>query len=69
MNGTFILRIDFGDGGVETPQDLAQVLREMAAKVESKDICEEGSGKLLDDNGNHIGDWEIEGDSDDDEDA
>lgn len=70
MNGTFRLSIELGNDDMQTPQDLAQALREMAAKIESKDLREEGSGKILDDNGNTVGDWELDTeDEDEDEDG
>lgn len=57
MNGFFRLKIEMGNDTMQTPSDLAQALREMAAKVESEDITESREGKVLDDNGLAVGSW------------
>jgi hypothetical protein len=54
----FKLEIRLGNAAMQTAEDVAEALRRLADKVEAADI-ESDRGRVMDLNGNRVGDWEI----------
>lgn len=70
--GKFVLNIELGDDAMQEPAHVAEALRELAERIDELEPDEtDASGKVLDDNGNTVGEWTYEnegreGDDDDD---
>ena len=58
----FILRIKLGNEAMQTPNDIARALNDVADRVECTTIRQlknSGSLKVMDLNGNSVGSWQI----------
>lgn len=58
---TFTLTIDLGNDAMQTPADVAGILRGMLADdtFDSVDPFERDTRKVFDANGNSVGKWEV----------
>jgi len=52
----FTLKIRLGNAAMQTPEDVATALQELAPKMEMCDATGD-YGRIMDHNGNHVGDW------------
>lgn len=60
MAQQFILKIELGNEAMQTPQDIAQALREAAGGLDGLvPEATRASGSIRDLNGNRVGKWEI----------
>jgi hypothetical protein len=60
MAQQFILKIELGNEAMQTPQDIAQALREAAGSLDGLvPEATRASGSIRDLNGNRVGKWEI----------
>lgn len=69
MDGTFKIKIEMGNDAMQTPRELAQALREVAAEIEGIDLRETKSRRISDDNGNTVGKWSFDGEDEDEDDS
>lgn len=53
----FTLRIEMGNAAMKTPEDVAESLRAVANRLDYG--MDRQSGKILDYNGNKVGEWEF----------
>lgn len=54
--GTFTLEIQLGNAAMQTPEDVALALRELAERLEGSGPTE---GMVRDENGNTVGRWTL----------
>ncbi len=59
MSGFFRLWVEFGNAEMQTPSDVAKSLRRLADRLERGVGCPDG-GKIVDANGNMVGEWDTE---------
>ena len=57
MTGTFRLGIELGNDAMQTPEDVADALRDIADRIERGDLT---GGGIRDENGNTVGSWDYE---------
>jgi hypothetical protein len=68
----FVLKINLGDDAMQDQHDVAKALRGVAdrlSKLVSSNFGPYGlEGKIMDVNGNTVGNWEVKGEHDDNDD-
>lgn len=57
MTGRLVLRIELGNDAMQTREQLSRAIRHVATRMT---IAEHTEGRIRDENGNTVGDWEIE---------
>lgn len=56
----FVLNIELGGAAMQTPDQVALALREVADKLANRGDFEPGeTGRFRDGNGNTVGDWKV----------
>lgn len=62
MADKFTLTINLGNEAMQTPQDIAEALREVVRRLDLHSLqgTEPITGKIRDLNGNTVGEWKIE---------
>lgn len=58
--GSFVLRIELGNDAMRTADDVSRTLTKIAARLRGRD-WDEWTEKILDDNGNSIGNFTLSG--------
>jgi len=58
----FTLKIDLGNDAMGTPRDVAFVLKKLAKKLDDmgEPFASVDGGKIMDANGNSVGQWDVE---------
>lgn len=56
---TFTLTIELGNEAMQTGYDVADLLRELASKIEDDDFTRVDGGRCRDINGNTVARWEV----------
>jgi len=58
----FELKIELGNDAMQTPRDVAFVLKKLASKLDNMgdDFALVDGGKIMDANGNSVGKWDVE---------
>lgn len=56
---TFTLKIKLGNDAMQTGLDVADALTRIARRIESDDELAPDCGKVMDTNGNSVGNWEV----------
>lgn len=59
MEDTFVLRIQLGNNGMQTAEDVAGALRATADHLATKWVAG-AYGYVHDTNGNNVGEWEVQ---------
>jgi hypothetical protein len=57
----FELKINLGNEAMQCPSDVAEALRKLAKKLDGvDDFALTDGGKVMDSNGNSVGEWSVE---------
>jgi len=57
----FELKINLGNEAMQCPSDVAEALRKLAKKLDAGgDFALNDGGKIMDANGNSVGEWTVE---------
>jgi len=57
----FELKISLGNEAMQCPNDVAEALRKLAKKLDAvDDFALTDGGKIMDANGNSVGEWSVE---------
>lgn len=57
MSAEFTLTIKMGNSAMQTVDDIAEVLRKVAKRIEGSGNTGEDFGPIMDTNGNKVGEW------------
>ena len=56
---TFTLTIELGNDAMQNASDVARALRKLAGKIDLREFDKIDGGKIMDVNGNSVGEWEV----------
>jgi hypothetical protein len=55
----FSLTIELGNDAMQNASDVARALRKLAGKIDLREFDKIDGGKIMDVNGNSVGEWEV----------